>query len=342
MPPTKSKTTIYDVADLANVAISTVSRVINDSPDVSDKTRTRVREAIETLNFRPDRVARMLAQPSDKIMAIAIPSFTTPFHNELLKGVRTRLAQEDIDLMLCDLGSGDRRQVLINFLRRGAVDGLLLVGVSLDPGITQELKTLQAPVVLVGRTSDQYDSYAWDNQAGARTAVRHLIRQGHTRIGMIRVQSRPIDLDLRYKGYREALKEAGVPLDETIVASGETEKHRGYSEETGYEAMQQLLEVDPPVTAVFASSDVQALGAWKAILDAGKKVPDDIALVGYDNVKSSHYFGLTSIDQRMEEIGRKATQKLLARIEGKDTSAPESVLIVPDIIVRRSSNRGEK
>ena len=339
MPEIKNKVTIIEVAARAKVGISTVSRVLNDSPNVARKTRERVQQAIGELKYRPDRTARYLARKTTRYLAVAIPSFTTPFHTELLKGVRQCLVHEEIDLLLCDLGSRDRRDVLINFLHRGDVDGLLLIGVPMDEISLQELKTLRGPVVLVGRPSEIFDSYWWDDEAGAHAAVTHLIKQGHRRIGLIRAHMRDLHEDERFQGYQKALSEANLPLDVNLVIGGETEKHRGYSEETGYEAMQKLLQIDPSVTAVFACSDVQALGAWKAIVDVGKRVPDEIALVGYDNLKSSHYLGLTSINQRIKEIGKQATNTLLQRMRGEKVGEPDSVLITPDIIVRRSSLR---
>ena len=335
----KNNVTIIEVAARAKVGISTVSRVLNHAPSVALKTRKRVEQAIGELNYRPDRTARYLARKTTRYLAVAIPSFTTPFHTELLKGVRQCLVHEEIDLLLCDLGSGDRREVLVNFLNRGDVDGLLLVGVPMDEISLQELKRLRGPVVLVGWSSAFFDSYWWDDSAGAQAAVTHLIEQGYQRIGLIRAHMRDLREDARYQGYQKALTEAGLPVDKNLVMGGETEKHRGFSEETGYEAMQKLLQIDPPITAVFACSDVQALGAWKAIIDAGKHIPDEIALVGYDDLKSSHYLGLTSINQRIKEIGKQATTTLLQRMRGEKVGEPDSVLVIPEIIVRRSSLR---
>ncbi|RMF55942.1 MAG: LacI family transcriptional regulator, partial [Bacteroidetes bacterium] len=144
MPQEKSKVTIYDVADRAGVAISTVSRVLNNSHDVSDRTRARVLKAIEELKFRPDRKAKTLAQQDTQLLAVAMPTFTTPFHTELMKGIRMSLREKDVDLLLCDLGSKKRHLNLMNFLKRGAVDGLLLAGVDVNEEIAQELHALHA------------------------------------------------------------------------------------------------------------------------------------------------------------------------------------------------------
>lgn len=336
-----SKPTIYDVADRAGVAISTVSRVLNDSRDVSDKTREIVLAAIEELQFRPNRTAKSLAQQSTRTIAVAVPTFTTPFHNELLKGVRSRLGEVDIDLLLCDLKWAAPEATLMNFLNRGAMDGLLLAGMPVDEQIATELVQLGAPVILVGGRWDELDSFYWDETTGARMAVEHLIDEGHTRIGMITTHFESSLRNARVQGYKEALENAGLPFHEEWIAVGRTEKHAGFSEESGYEAMQALLDIDPPLTAVFASSDVQAIGAWQAIRHEGMEVPDDYALVGYDDIKISRFIGLSSVAQNMHDVGEQAADRLLNRINKTVTTEDGFVsqLVVPELVVRKSSQQ---
>lgn len=337
MDKTKTRHTIYDVARHAGVAISTVSRVVNNSADVSEPTRARVLRAIEELQFRPDRTAKMLAHRQTITLAVATPTFTMPFHNELLKGIRSRLRTHEIDLLLCDLGSTGQHQRLLSFLKRGTVDGLILVGVTVDGKIAHELKALRAAVVLIGVRHDAFDSFFWDDVAGARGAVEHLLGSGHRRIGLISAHTKSPVQDARVQGYREALAGAGIPFDPEIVKTGRTEKHAGFSEEAGYEAMLQLLEAEPRPTAVFASSDVQAIGAWKAIRDAGLSVPGDVALVGYDDIKTSQYIGLTSVDQGMHSVGEEATELLLSRVQSTEAGPPVARQITPRLNVRDSS-----
>ena len=332
----KSKVTIYDVADRAGVAISTVSRVLNNSSDVSEPTKMRVLRAIEELEFRPDRTAKSLAQKASRSFAVAIPTFTMPFHTELLKGIRFRLRNHDIDLLLCDLGSTSPNQTLLNFLKRGAVDGLLLVGVPVEERIAQELRALHAPVVLIGTRHPDFDSLYWDDVAGGRAAIEHLLGLGHKRIAVIKSHTPSKAQDERLRGAREALVKAGLH-DDGLVFSGHTEKHAGFSEEAGYEAMETILEQKPAITAVFAMSDVQALGACKAVKDAGKSVPEDVAIIGYDDIKASYYIGLSSVDQRMHWVGEEATELLLKRMHGHKDDQPLSRLIVPELVARGST-----
>jgi len=332
------KTTIYDVAEHAGVAISTVSRVLNNSQDVSQETRDTVLNAIQALQFRPNRTAKSLAERSTRTIAVAVPTFTTPFHNELLKGVRDRLDEVDVDLLLCDLDWEAPARTLQNFLERGAMDGLIVAGIQVDDEMAEDLQTLGAPVVLIGEQWDMMDCLYWNDVPGGKMAVTHLIDQGHTEIGMITTPHSNRLRNARINGYREALEEANLPFDETLIAQGETRKHDGFSEESGYEAMQRLLELDRSITAVFASSDVQAIGAWQAIREHGASVPTDFALVGYDDIKVSRFIGLSSIDQNMLYVGNKATDLLLNRLDNIKNDGPVSNLIELDLKVRKSSD----
>lgn len=334
---TKSKATIYDVAARAGVAISTVSRVLNDSSDVSAATRQRVMEAIGDLEFRPDRTAKTLAQKQARALCVALPSFTTPFHNELLKGVRIGLRDLDFDLLLCDLGSATPRETLLRFLKRGTLDGLLLAGMPVEDALAAELRALRAPVVLVGQASEEFDSYVWDDEAGAYAATRHLTEQGHRRIAFIKAHHESAFQSGRMRGYERALSDAGLGYDEALVRAGVTEKHAGFSEEAGYEAMQALLTSVPDLTAVFASSDVQAVGALCAAREAGRVVGRDLALVGYDDVKQSRYIGLSSVDQGIMDVGARAMQRLIERVLGQRNPPPERTTTTPTLRVRETS-----
>lgn len=333
----QSKATIYDVADHAGVAISTVSRVLNNSQDVAESTRERVADAIQELQFRPNRTAKSLAQHSTRTISVALPTFTTPFHNELLKGVRDRLDDEDVDLLLCDLEWEAPKRTLRHFLEGGAMDGLLLVGVDVDDELAEELRMLGVPVVLIGARADGFDSFYWEDESGAKIGVQHLIDQGYTRIGMITTPHDNRIRNERIAGYRQALEGAGLEFDPDLVAHGHTSKHDGFSEESGYEAMQDLIALDQPVEAAFASSDVQAIGAWQAIREEGLEVPDDFAFVGYDDIKVSRFIGLSSVAQNMHGVGNEATDLLLNRLNKNGPEQPMNRLVEPELNVRKSS-----
>lgn len=336
----KSRVTIYEVAKRAGVAISTVSRVLNDSPNVAEDTKRHVLKVVDELKYLPDRVARSLAQQGSNLIAIATPTITTAFHNSLLKGLRTVFmdTDTDCDLLLFDLGSADPLKRLRSKLKGGKVDGLILAGIPVSPPLAKELKAFNAPVILIGNHHTDFDCFYWNNSKGAEKATNHLLKKGHQRIGLIRAYTDGYVQLERIRGYQKALKKHKVPLDSSLIQSGVTTKHAGFSEEHGFEAMNELLRVNPRITAVLASSDVQAIGAWKAIRDAGLRIPEDIALVGYDDIKISYYLGLSSVDQRIEETGRLAAERLISRQRHPSESERIDQKIVAKLQIRRSSN----
>jgi len=340
MASLKSSVTIYDVAEKAGVAISTVSRVLNDSTDVADDTKKRVLQVIDELQYLPNRVARSLAQRGASLIAIATPTITTAFHNSLLKGLRSVLADVDqeCDVLLFDLGSTNPLDRLRSKLKGGKVDGLILAGIPVTPSLAKELSAFNAPVILIGNHHTEFDCFYWDNSNGAVQATTHLLKNGHRRIGLIRAYTDGYVQLQRIQGYKKALEKFKVKFDKNLVQSGTNPKHAGFSEEHGLEAMNQLLKVSPEVTAVIASSDVQAIGALKAIRDAQKRVPEDIALIGYDDIKTCYYIGLSSIDQSIEETGRLAAKRLLYRQNNPSDLARMDHKVPAVLRIRHSSD----
>jgi len=351
-PLTPDRVTIDDVADRAGVSRATVSRVTNSTGLVSEETRKQVLTVARELGYRPDRTARALGQNgSAQTIAVALPTFTTPFHNELLKGVRDRLGADGPDLLLCDLQWEAPRDSLEAFLSRGVVDGLLVAGLSPprracpQGDIPAELEILGAPAVVLGAPCDGLDAFSWKEAAGAQVATEHLLSRGHRRIGLITTHHEDPVRTERTRGYRETLQAAGIRPRPAWVASGKTDKHDGYSEESGREAARALLDRasagtpggDPGLDAVFACSDVQAIGAWQVFRERGLAVPGDIALVGYDDVKVSRHIGLTSVSQKMRAVGREATSLLRQRLRGDGPPTPCSETIMPELVERESA-----
>ena len=332
-----TRPTIYDVADEAGVAISTVSRVLNGSNEVSDATRSRVQAAIRKLQFQPQRIARKLAQQSTTSIAVALPSATSMFFVEMLKGVKDALRDEDIDLLLTNLGSGQPYPTLQRFLNRGAVDGLLLMSLPVEGDIAEQLLSFQAPVVLLGSRCEGLDAYWWDDREGAQMATTYLIEQGHRRIGLVTAQAWSYSASPRLDGYKAALEEAGIPYDPDLVVTGQTTKHAGFSEEAGAEAMEELMGLDERPTAVFASSDVQAYGAWAWARDHGLVVPRDVSIVGYDDLKLSRFLDLTTVTQGMQKAGFDATKRLLSRLRSRDIDERVEVQLPLTLAVRGST-----
>lgn len=330
------KITIYDVARQANVAISTVSRVLNDSPYVSKQTKDRVKAAIKELHFRPQVNARNLASRKPQIIAVAAPTFTTPFFNEVLKGVKDKIKDSGLDFIIYNTGSEDPESGLKDFLDRGIPDAMIIFSIEVNDEIHERLKNLPIPVVLVGSNHPEYNYFWWDNYKGGCIAAEHLVNQGFKKIGMIRKMSTSVASNDREKGFRETLEKMGRPLQDKYSVSGITKKHKGYSEEAGYEAIHILKERNEMPDAIFCSNDAQAIGALHALDEIGMRAPDDIAIMGYDNIKTSHFLGLTTINQKMHKIGIEATQRMEDLIKKPDQPLEQQV-VEPTLKVRKST-----
>ena len=332
------KQTIYDVARVANVAISTVSRVLNGSPYVSEETKKRVQKAINELDFRPQVNARKLARREAQIIAVALPTFTTPFFNEVLKGIKDRLKDTDLDFIIYNTGSASPEETLKMFLDRGVPDALLIISINIDEQIGNRLKSAGIPVVLVGAKHDDFNYLFWNNYKGGYLAGEHLIKQGYKKIGMVRSHSKSIVADDREKGFRDVLETYNLPLDEIFFVKGITRKHSGYSEEAGYEAVQIMKERGGLPEAIFCTNDAQAIGVMHALREDKLCIPEDIGVMGYDNIKTAQYLSLSTIDQKMYDVGMMSIDRLTSMIKEKDTSVIQSE-IEPQLVVRNSSKR---
>ncbi|TNE70653.1 LacI family transcriptional regulator [bacterium] len=333
------KITIYDVAQQAGVAISTVSRVLNKSPYVSDDTKDKVLKAIKELQFRPQVNARKLASKEAQTLSIAVPTFTTPFFNEILKGVKDELNHLDLDFIIYNLGSQNSKANLLKFLDRGTPDAFMIFSIEIDEEIDEILKSLNIPIILVDTKHADYDYFYWDNFKGGYLAGQHLARQGFLNIGLINSMVNSGFIKERERGFMQAMYDYKIKIPANNIVSGITKKHSGFSEEAGYEAVQILSkQTDKMPEALFCANDTIAIGALHAIEELNLKVPDDIALVGYDNIKISHFVGLSTIDQKMYEVGMNAVKRLSERIRRKELPL-EQRIIDPELIKRKSTNK---
>ncbi len=330
------KTTIYDVAKKANVAISTVSRVLNDSPYVSHETKTKVQKAIDELDFRPQVNARKLAKREPQMIAVAVPTFTTPFFNEVLKGVKDEIKDIDLDFIIYNTGSVNPEEQFKKFLERGIPDAILAFSIEIDDEIHRILKSFTSPVILIGANHSHYNYFYWDNYQGGYLAAEHFVKKGYKKIGMIRSHSKSQISDEREQGFRDALKKHNLEMDENYFVSGITTKHAGFSEEAGYEAIKIYRDREAIPEAIFCSNDAQAIGAIHALKEIGKRVPEDVAIMGYDNIKISRFLGLTTIDQKMYDVGIKAIKRLAELIKDPDQE-PKQSIIKPILIERETA-----
>lgn len=334
------KITIYDVARRAGVAISTVSRVLNQSPYVSDQTRKKVDKAIQDLEFIPQVSARKLASKQPQIIAVAVPTFTTPFFNEVLKGLRDELQTLDLDFIIYNTGSVSPTENLRGFLDRGTPDAMIIFSIALDEYVQHRLSKMHIPVVLVDLDNSEFDTIRWDNYKGGYLAGEHLAKCGYKRIGMIQSHRNARINEVREQGFRDALAIHNVPLDARYATAGVSTKHAGFSEEAGYEAVKILHERGDMPDAIFCSNDTQAIGAMMALKELGLSVPGDIGLIGYDNIKTSRFVGLTTVDQKMTIVGSMAVKRMAELIYTKEKHpARVHTVIEPELIVRDTTKR---
>lgn len=341
MKSQNKKVTIYQVANRAGVAISTVSRVLNNSPNVSDKTKEKVQQAIEELSFRPQVSARNLASRKPQMLAIAVPSFTTPYYNEVLKGVKDEIGSMDLDIVIYNTGSKNPNEGIENFFNRGTADTVISISIDIDDNIHKQIQASGMPIVLIGSSHPEYNYINLNHRKGGFIAGEHLVKQGYKNIGLIRPALETKAGQLREKGFIDALKEFKMPIQEKFFVTGESTKHAGFTEEAGFEAIYEFDRMGEFPDAIFCANDTQAIGAYHALNKLGIKIPEDIGLMGYDNIKFTKYLDLTTVDQKMYSIGVKATNRLAEIING-DTESKLQVSIDPVLVPRNSTNNPNK
>lgn len=307
--------TIYDIAERAGVSIATVSRVFSGRSRVADATRERVFAVARELGYEPNVSARSLARQSTRVVAAVVPMLTSYFFMEVIRGVQDRLSEIDYDLLVyASRAPEEVDNQLSRAIQKGRADGILLCSTPLTDSRVRTLGACGLPVVLVDSSHPDFDSVSVNNRDGGYDATRHLLDQGYERIALIAPNPISVPAVERRKGYEAALREAGRPVDtRLIVTSKEVEQH-GFTREAGYAAMQKLLDLPVRPDAVFAASDVQALGALWAAHDAGLHVPDDVGLIGFDDIRTSAYVGLSTLSQPMYDMGKLAIDKLIQRI----------------------------
>ena len=331
--------TLEQVAALAGVSRATVSRVVNGSPKVSPAVRAQVERAVAKLGYVPNRAARSLVTRRADSVALVVSEpharfFSEPFFAGMVRGVSAALAGTEVQLQLLIAQDLPDRGRLERYVVGGHVDGVLLASLHGDDPLPGTLERAGVPSVLVGRPAGAAPaSYVdADNRGGARKAVDHLARQGRRRIATI---TGPLDMGVgldRLEGYRDGLAAAGLAGAGDLVETGD------FTEEGGAAAMVRLLErPGSPVDAVFAASDLMAAGALRALRAAGRRVPEDVAVVGFEDSAVARYAQppLTTVRQPIEEMGRQATRLLLARVAGEPGGM--HLILDTELIVRASA-----
>ncbi|MFI7642074.1 LacI family DNA-binding transcriptional regulator [Nonomuraea sp. NPDC049400] len=330
-----NRPTLEAVAARAGVGRGTVSRVINGSPNVSAKAREAVELAIRELGYVPNRAARALVTRRTDAVALVVSEsqlrvFDDPFFAGTIRGIGSALSETGLQLILAMARTTEEYDRLEHYLTGQHVDGVLLLSLHGADPLPGRLEEMGVPTVLGGRPVglDPYSYVDMDNRAGARQAVKHLLGLGRTCIATIAGhQDMGVGVD-RLAGYRDALLPAGLP---ELVAYGD------FSEESGSAAMTGLLAAHPDLDAVFAASDPMALGAMRVLKAAGRSIPEDVAVIGFDDSKAALHADppLTTVHQPTEQMGRQMAQLLVARINGEELRQP--VVILDTHLVRRQS-----
>jgi LacI family transcriptional regulator len=332
--------TIKDVAQRSGVSSMTVSRVINGSERVSPETRQRVEGAIAELGYVPSRLARGLIRQKTGTLAMIVPDVANPFFTLIVRGAEDVARRAGYRMILCDTRAdlAIEREVIEEMIAH-RVEGIAIAPVSnRSKGHLERLQRFGVQFVLIDRTIPgvESDVVIGDSAGGARRLVEHLISRGHRRIGFITESDDVSTARDRRQGYEQALEAAGLLIDPALTV-GSTVDPPG-----GFDGMRRLLELEDPPTAVFTVNNLVAVGAIEAIRASGLEVPDDIALVCFDDIEyaSRLYPFLTVMAQPAETLGMLGTQLLLERIEGRGPEQPRVVVLPAQFVVRRSSGDG--
>ncbi|NIV94002.1 substrate-binding domain-containing protein [candidate division KSB1 bacterium] len=330
--------TIYDVAKEAGVGIGTVSRAINNSPQISKKTKKRVLEAIKKLKYQPHTVAQSLARKKTSTIACIIPFFTGYFFVELLRGIQRRITDYNYDLILYSVDITHKKETFLErTLQERKVDGVLLVSLEINQKFANRFLRAHFPIVLVDSDSPSLDSISVDNLDGAYMATKHLIDLGYSKIAMIDGQLKSIPARSRFEGYKMALEKFSLSFsDEYFVSCGFETEADGFNKRAGYTAMQHFLQLsENRPRAVFVSSDIQAIGAMEAIKEQGLAIPQDVAIIGFDDIELAQYVGLSTMRQPIRQMGELAVEVLLEKISSESETVFKKEFKT-DLVVRET------
>lgn len=322
-----------DVAKIAKVSPSTVSRVLSNPDLVQKETRDRVLEVVEELNYKPNLVARQFRKKETKIILVVVPDITSNFFSRVVRGIDQIASSNGYQVILCDTGNEiEKERMYVNLLHQKQADGIILLTARLGQSELESI-AYEFPMVLACEYIDELNvpTVSVDNVSSSRKITEYLIGLGHTKIGHITGNMEGVLGRDRLKGFRQALLTNGIEIDSKYIQEGDS------SMESGYNQMQKLLALEIPPTALFVFNDEMAFGALKAVRDNGFRVPEDIAIVGFDNLEMSTVVTptLTTINQPRYEIGKKAAELLLTLMAGNEVKKKK--FIMEDKLVIRES-----
>lgn len=328
-------TTIREVAERAGVSISTVSHVINQTRFVSPELRGRVTDAMRELSYRPNAVARSLRSGKSLTIGLMLPDSSNPYFTEIARGIQDAAMARGFTVLVGNTdGDLDKEALYSEILLEKQVDGVIMIAAGHSGRHIEDLRRRGIPIAVVDRDSPEshVDSVQIDNRLGGVLATRHLLDLGHARIACIAGSTDVYPSYDRVYGYLQAMQEAGVDPDAAYIVNG------GFRADGGYEAAMQLLALPLPPTAVFACNDMMAIGALGAVTQRGLRCPDDISLVGFDDIQLARYTNppLTTISQPKVEMGQEATQLLIQRMAERTLPA-RSIKLEASLVLRNST-----
>jgi DNA-binding LacI/PurR family transcriptional regulator len=332
----EAKVNLRELAEHLGLSVATVSLVMNRSPaakSIPHHTQARVRAAARELNYRPNVMARMLRQQRSFTIGVIVPEISEGYAALVLSGIEDHLLQEGYFYFVV---SHRHRNDLIDeyprLLQQRAVEGLILVDTTCRPGISVPVVAVSGHKHVSGVTN-----ISLNHSLAARLALDHLVGLGHQKIAFIKGQVFSSDTEVRWKAVRAAAQELGVSVDENLIVQLESESP---TPQPGYDMTCKLLQTAPPFTALFAFNDISALGAIRALREAGRRIPEDVSVIGFDDIQSAAYQnpGLTTIRQPLREMGMTAAETLVQRISApKNAEYPKSIVVEPGLIVRGST-----
>jgi LacI family transcriptional regulator len=337
--PRRLKLTMDDVARAAHVSKQTVSAVVNNKSGISEKTRERIRKIMIRLDYQPNLLAGSLRGQSSFTVGVLIPSITNPFYPELVRGIEDEAQRRGYSLFLCNSDENPEKELeYVQLLRRHRIAGLIAATIQVRPAWIEALKNLAAqrvPVVVLGasRPSENVIHIAVDDVEGFVKATSHLLDLGHERIGMIMPPVDPNGESPRVTGFFQAHARRGKTVTPELLVPG------GWHVTDGRDSAARLMELPGPPTAIVAPNDMAAIGAITKLKELGRRVPEDVAVVGYDNIAIAEWYDptLTTVDQPHYQMGALAMQALLKRLE-KPGDAAEALTLETSLIIRRSSD----
>lgn len=328
--------TIHDVARIAGVGIGTVSRVLNNNPNVKPTTRQKVLSVIAELNYKPDPIARSMISRRTNSIGIMIPFFTRPFHIEILRNIEASLYHTGHQLVLYNIETNAQRDMYFSELpMHRRVDGLLIISLPVEEFVAQSFKKAAIPTVLLDTYSPLLTSLVVNNVEGAYQAVKYLIQKGHRRIGFINGLTNEGNFKFnqandRLIGFHRALGEAGIMFDPELMLTSE------WNRDAARTAALQLLSHSPRPTAIFAASDVQAAGVLEAARSLAMRVPEELSLIGFDGIELSELLDFSTIQQPIEEMGTLSIQKLIEHIDNPE-KPPELIRLNTTLVERHTT-----